>query len=118
MSLSSMLESTGTLKRSTTVTRDRSKGKVLNFATVEEDIPCSVQEAGANIMMAYQQRNTRVDTIVYFDRDPGAKVDDLFEVDDTAGTTHKYQVQGESQPVLKRTIAGTEMWSMPCFEMK
>ena len=102
MSLFSMLESAGTLKRpviSTTAAHGTAQEPP---ETIIENVPCSVQPAGTHVQLIYAQRNTIVTTRIYFDQDIGAKVNDYFDVTDSALVTHRFLVKGVTQHVYER----------------
>lgn len=94
-----MLESSATVTRPTTVSRDSAQGVVQNFVTIRTNLACSQQEASADVKLLYAQRDTRVSTTLYFDEDPTAEVNDYITVTDRNGYVTKYLVRGEAQPV-------------------
>lgn len=99
MSLHTMLESSASGKRPTSVTRDSAQGVQQVFTTLFTNLACSQQEAGAGVQTLYAQRNTVVDTMLYFDQDPGVEANDYCTVTDMNGYVTNYLIRGEAQPV-------------------
>ncbi len=97
-----MLESVGTIKRPT-ITRDANEGVIQTFdQVIASEIPCSVQPAGANIVILYAQRNVNVTTTVYFAQNVSAEANDILEVTDRDGVLHTFQVQGYRKQIFFR----------------
>lgn len=96
MSLYSLMESYGTLKRPT-IGRDTTQGVTQSpFVNVSGsvNIPCSVQQASGRTQEIYAQRNIFVTTTLYFPRDPHCQVNDRFEATDRTGVTSIYLIRG------------------------
>lgn len=114
MSLTSMLESKGDLKRPT-ITKDSKGGTIQTFETVSTDHSCSVQPADSDVTIHYAQKNVQVNISIYFATNISPQVSDIFEVTDNDGVLHKYLVQGDSKDLLNR-IKGP--YRMDCLEIK
>lgn len=115
MSLETMLESIGTLKRPT-ISKDSYKGTIqTGFSTIVSDRKCSVQPASPEVATLYAQRNVSVTVSIYLSSSIGAQINDIFVVTDRDGVEHTYQVRGESKDLLNR-IQGP--YRMDCAEVK
>jgi|SRR5581483_961831 len=98
MSLYTMMESTCLIQRPQ-IGRDSSEGVTQTFVTIISNLPCSVQQAGLNVIQLYAQRNSVVNTTIYFPQDPGAQVNDLLLATDRTGSTLYYLIKGQAQAV-------------------
>lgn len=102
MSLYSMLESVGTLKRAT-ISRDLNKGVVQDpFTDIIVDVACSVQPASISAKEIYAQREAFITASIFFEDDIGARVNDRFHVVDSNGTEHIFLIHGFSQNLFSR----------------
>ncbi len=98
MSLLSMLESTGVLYREE-IGRDSQGGTTQTPTVVSPVVPCSVQTASSTTVMMYGQRNSNVNTTVFFAQDIKAQINDVFVATDAAGNTFGVRVIGYRQEV-------------------
>lgn len=97
------MESQATVKRPT-VGRDTASGVTSDpFVVVKGPIPCSVNQAGASVILLYAQRNTSVSATMYFAQDPCAQVNDIIEIKDMhdcyTNVAATYLVKGKVQSV-------------------
>ncbi len=114
MSLLSMLESSGTLKRPT-IGRDSQQGVTQNpFVAISPSVPCSVQPANKDVVMLYAQRNTQVTTSIFFAQDIQAQVNDRFESINRGGQpSGTYLVRGYEQEVDRMVVWRMDAQKMP-----
>lgn len=115
MSLLSLLESKGTLKRPV-IGRDSSKGVTqASYATLATDKACSVQPAALSVIEFYSQRNMSVSVTIFLQEDISAEVNDEFIVIDENSVVHTYLVQGTHRALFGRLFVP---YSMDCMEVK
>ena len=81
---------------------------VSNSVTLLTNIPCSQQEAGAMKKQYYMMNNAEVTTTIYTAQDIQAEPNDRLIVTDRNGFPVYYLVQGQSQPVGRGRLWGTD----------
>ncbi len=109
----SMMESTAILKRPT-IGRDSQQGVTQDpFVMICPSAPCSVQPASTDVMMLYQQRNTKVNTVVFFAQDIQAQVNDRLTTTNPGGGTKDILVRGYAQQVDRMVVWRLDGWEDP-----
>ncbi len=104
-----MMDSTGTLKRPT-ITRDSHEGVDQNpFSVVISNIVCSVQPASMGITTPFGQREGDVDSVIYFTQSIGAITNDIVETNDADGNTRTFMVIGQERKVYNRPLSPYEV---------
>src|SRR5438477_4310045 len=82
------------------ISRDSRSGVVQEpETTLFKDLACSCQQARASIVALYAQRNTFVDTTIYFAQSPNLEANDRLLVTDRTMIVNYYLCQGKSAPV-------------------
>ena len=114
MSLDTMLESVGTLKRPV-MGRDSAGGQTQDQKVVLTDIPCSVQEASGSTVTRFAQRQTQVDTTIYMEEDIGARENDILEVEDDDGRVATFSIPAQIHQLFNRDQAP---FAIHCTELK
>ncbi len=97
MSLASMCNNLASITRPT-IGRDSAEGVTQTFnIAVATNIACSIQPATARTIQIYAQRNTGVDTTVYFQSNPNGQINDIL----TTGS-NTFLVKGGDQQLYSR----------------
>jgi hypothetical protein len=121
LSLNYLLESLCVSVVRPKIGRDAAKGVTQAWPAsganvIAQNIPCSLQQAGANVQLLYAMRQTFVNTQLFFDRDPGVQVNDFITVQSTDEggnqVTHKCLARSKTQPV-----ALGQLWACDCEEI-
>lgn len=79
MSLATMLRTTCTQKRPTTI-KDESGGASKTFASVTGavDVPCDIQPASGSVRMQYMQQQAQAVHTIYFSQEVTPRAGDIF----------------------------------------
>ncbi len=93
-----MLDSHAILQRPT-IGRDSASGVTQNpFVTIAENLPCNLNEGQGSVNTLYDQRNEFIGATIYFQCDPGARVNDrLIITRCRTGVTATFLVQTNSE---------------------
>lgn len=109
-----MMDSTATIFRPSSVTRDSASGTVQVFTVLRGAVPCSQQQAGTSLRELYKMRDADVGATLYFSEDPGTTVDDLAVVfDDATQQSNYYLIHGASFPVARGIL-----WQVDCQNLQ
>lgn len=113
MSLYSILESKCDVIRPT-VTRDAYMGtEQTPDQYLYRNVICSVQPSTPTITMLFAQRQTDVDTTVYFAQNVNAQANDVLDVTHRDGSRARYLVQGMAEQVARGRV-----WACHCNTLK
>lgn len=100
-----MMDSVATLKRPT-IGRDANQGVTQDpFETIVQDEPCSVQPISGNDLMVFGQRESGIDSTIFFTSDIGAAVNDKIETTDALGDVRTFMVRAFERGPYNRVLS-------------
>lgn len=118
MSLLTLMESVGTLKRPN-IGRDSAHGTTQTFDIIAANVTCSVQPLTMQDRDLYGQTNTEINMMIFTLLNIGARNNDRFEVEELdsngqpTGVVNTYLVRGFQTPVSRYRF-----WYMPAEQLQ